>query len=280
MKKKLLISLHNGVGDLVITFPFIFHLLKSDQHEITYETVEYNFSILDYFFGDKIKKIPYTSHEITQLEDRKKYDYVVDLNRLYDLNYISNFFYNDAHGKLVNRQLLVAFLFRYNRVFDVPETLSMSGYVTPPPNRTNDILLFTTSRGAGNRKLSDDIVKNLKNSLSDDSFIFNPHCENLYELCEKIRVAKLVVTVDTGPLHIAELLGTKWIGLLTNNDKEIITKYYENGVHVLKSKAPCSPCNYHGVGCKLNKNDQYDCTEGFSESEIISHILKYLNGCQ
>ena len=55
MNKKILISLHNGIGDLVITFPIIQHLLLLG-YKITYETVRNNFDLIEYFFEDKIQK--------------------------------------------------------------------------------------------------------------------------------------------------------------------------------------------------------------------------------
>lgn len=59
---KILISLHNGIGDLIITFPILKHLL-SLGYDITYETVDYNFGLVEYFFGDNVKLIEYKNHE-------------------------------------------------------------------------------------------------------------------------------------------------------------------------------------------------------------------------
>jgi ADP-heptose:LPS heptosyltransferase len=82
--------------------------------------------------------------------------------------------------------------------------------------------------------------------------------------------------VDTGTLHIAEILKTNWIGLLTNFEKNVLTKYYNYGQKIIQSNVPCSPCNYHGGGCDRNTDNQFNCTYGFSFESIVDVIDKNL----
>lgn len=265
--KTVLVSLHNGIGDLIITFPIVKHL-QNVGYIVSYETVLDNFELLKYFFGESVTPILYKT------ANRTLYDFVVDLNQMYDLNYIANYIYRDEHAKCLNRQILVAFLFKNALINDLPESLSMSSYFQFSVKKTDKILMFLSSKSAENRKISDGSVKELKRLLPDENiFLFNPTYKNLYELCENIHSAKLVVTVDTGTLHIAEILSTKWITLLTNNHQDIITKYYIHGLDSIKSNVPCSPCNYHGAGCNRNKNGYFDCIDGFSPIELKNRIL-------
>lgn len=285
---RVLISLHNGTGDLVITFPFVAHLL-SKGYEITYETVETNFSILQYFFKDTVKTVNYTespnpldrfikikSDDIL-FNSNREYDYVVNLNNMYYLNEISHHLYHDKHAKLLNRQILVAFLFKNSYIMDIPQSLIMSNYFKFEKTPNDKILIFTQSKAAENRKLNQKIVDELKlHYVKNTDVIINPVYKNLYELCDNINNAKLVVTVDTAPLHISEILSTPWIGMFTNNSDDIISKYYIFKKDIIMSKMPCSPCNYHGGGCNRNVDNEFNCIYGFDFESIVNTIDKNL----
>jgi len=282
VNKKVLVSLHNGIGDLVITFPIIQHLLLFG-YKITYETVRNNFDLIEYFFEDKIQKIPYiddidpSKKYLKRTTDDALYDYVINLNRMYELNEISHYYYNDSHAKQINRQILVNFLFVNSYLIDVPRDLDMSRHFNIPKRKNNNIILFTQSKAAENRKIYYDLVCKLtEHYRNNNNVIIDPKYSNIKELCQQINDSKLIITVDTGTLHIAEILKTNWIGLLTNFEKNVLTKYYKYGQQIIQSNAPCSPCNYHGGGCDRNTDNQFNCTYGFSFESIVDVIDKNL----
>jgi ADP-heptose:LPS heptosyltransferase len=282
VNKKVLVSLHNGIGDLVITFPIIQHLLLLG-YKITYETVRNNFDLIEYFFEDKIQKIPYiddidpSKKYLKKTPDDALYDYVINLNRMYELNEISHHYYNDFHAKQLNRQILVNFLFVNSYLIDVPRDLDMSRHFDIPKRKNNNIILFTQSKAAENRKIYYDLVCKLTDHYRDNNnVIIDPKYSNIKELCQQINDSKLIITVDTGTLHIAEILKTNWIGLLTNFEKNVLTKYYNYGQKIIQSNVPCSPCNYHGGGCDRNTDNQFNCTYGFSFESIVDVIDKNL----
>jgi ADP-heptose:LPS heptosyltransferase len=271
-----LISLHNGIGDLILTFPYIKNLLDK-SYNITFETVSYNFDLIKYFFNENVNLIPYTNH-LDYLEKYKQYDYVVNLNNMYRLNDISNHF-KDKHAMQLNRQILMSFLFLNSNIKDIPMSLSLSEPFKFNKNPSNQILFFSNSRSADNRKINDITLDNIKSFYKDRiDVIIDPRYSNLYELCEAINNAKLVVTVDTGTLHLSEILSTHWVGLYTNNSENILSKYYIHNKYIIKSTVPCSPCNYHGGGCAKNNNNEFECINGFDSNQIIS-IVENLIKC-
>ena len=265
-----LISIHNGIGDLILTFPFIDYLLKNN-YEVTFETVTYNFDLVKYFFNETVNLIPYTN-QLDYLEKYKQYDYVVNLNNMYRLNDISKDF-KDKHAMQLNRQILISFLFLNSNIKDIPMSLSLSEPFKFNKNASNQILFFSNSRSADNRKINDITLDNIKLFYKDrNDVIIDPRYSNLYELCEAINNAKLVVTVDTGTLHLSEILSTPWVGLYTNNSENILSKYYIHNKYIIKSTVPCSPCNYHGGGCAKNINNEFECINGFDSNQIISVV--------
>lgn len=272
----ILISLHNGIGDLILTFPHVKNLLDK-SYNITFETVPYNFDLIKYFFNENVNLIPYTN-QLNYLEKYKQYDYVVNLNNMYLLNDISNQF-RDDHAKQLNRQILMSFLFLNSNIKDIPVSLSLSEPFKFNKNPSNQILFFSNSRSADNRKINDITLDNIKSFYKGIiDVIIDPRYSNLYELCEGINNAKLVVTVDTGTLHLSEILSTPWIGLYTNNSENILSKYYIHNKYIIKSTVPCSPCNYHGGGCAKNNNNEFECVNGFDSNQIIS-IVENLIKC-
>ena len=80
--KSIKLSIHNGIGDIVKLFPFVNELIK--YFEITIQTVEYNHSLITYFFKDKIKLERWENHWYHNNDER--YDYVINLNHLYKFN--------------------------------------------------------------------------------------------------------------------------------------------------------------------------------------------------
>jgi ADP-heptose:LPS heptosyltransferase len=265
-----LISLHNGVGDLILTFPYINHLLIKN-YIVTFETVPYNFDLIKYFFKDSVKLISYTN-QLNYLEKYKEHDYVVNLNNMYRLNDISKHF-KDKHAMELNRQILVMFLFLNSNIKDVPDFLSLSNPFNFKKNPANQILFFSNSRSAENRKINQITLDNIKIFYKDrNDIIIDTHYSNLYEMCEAINNAKFVVTVDTGTLHLSEILSTPWIGLYTNNSENILSKYYIHNRSIIKSNIACSPCNYHGGGCDRNNDNEFNCINGFDSTQIISTI--------
>jgi len=66
-------------------------------------------------------------------------------------------------------------------------------------------------------------------------------CTSLRELAEIYRRARLVITTDSGPMHIAAAVGTKTIALFGPTDPRR-TGPYGGGHKVIRLNLDCSPC--------------------------------------
>jgi len=271
---RLLISLHNGIGDIISILPFIDKL--QSNYKITFETVKRNFEILDYFFHDySIEQIEFTENSFYNFSS-PSFDYVLNLNSLYHLNDIATF-HNDEHLKKVPIQMFIlGEMMRiglYSRE-NIPTDFSPSTCVHNRVNKNDNILIFTRS-SAENRMLGNNITFKLKTYY--DKYVnvkINPRYENVYTLIKEIHASKHVFSVDSGPVHISESTQTPWTCFLTNNSYNRLFKYYKYGDYI-HSSVSCSPCNHHGGhGCNRNVDGGFDCVDGFDSNLLISKINK------
>jgi len=90
----------------------------------------------------------------------------------------------------------------------------------------------------------------------------------LKELVSLIKEAKVVVTVDTGPMHIASALKVPTIALFGPTSPERTGPWGERDV-VLKSSLPCSPC--FKKECK-----NFKCMESINTEEVKMALEKLL----
>jgi len=265
---KVLISRHNGIGDIIMSIPFIFGL-PSSEYDVTYETVEENFSLINYLIPNlklkKLTEIPFEDYRVIQ----NGYDVLINLNRSI-LHNCMCWQYMDVDGLKSNQQVLYAFIVSLHGL-PVPINLSPSAYIHKEKHPTNKILIFTKST-INNRSLSRRITDRLEELCDNKQIFLNPWFDTKSKLAEEINNAKFVISVDTGTLHLAEALSTKWIGLYTNMSGITRVKYYKHG-EIIQSSAECSPCNFHGFRemC-ITKDNKIECTYGFDVSFLINKI--------
>jgi ADP-heptose:LPS heptosyltransferase len=72
---------------------------------------------------------------------------------------------------------------------------------------------------------------------------------SLGELAAVLKRCSLLISNDTGPLHMATAVGTKTIGLFSVNAHHTETGPYGEGHYVLEAELPCLPCGYD-VECR------------------------------
>ena len=97
---------------------------------------------------------------------------------------------------------------------------------------------------------------------------------SLADSCAVISQADIMISGDSGPLHIATALGVKSIGLYGSMPKNR-TGCYCNGINIV-SKKDCVPCNRRK--CKFLKNTDKiyaPCMEEISIDEIISNMPEF-----
>ncbi|MFQ5506201.1 MAG: glycosyltransferase family 9 protein [Planctomycetota bacterium] len=87
-----------------------------------------------------------------------------------------------------------------------------------------------------------------------------------------VRRADVMITVDTGPLHIAAAIGTPLVALYGPSPVEYTGPWKANAT-VLRRDLPCSPCQGKGVRCLRNV-----CMEEIFPGEVIAATERLLAG--
>jgi len=72
---------------------------------------------------------------------------------------------------------------------------------------------------------------------------------DLQELAARLREAHLLVSGDTGTLHLAAVLGTRTLGVFLGPASCFETGPYGEGHYVFQAEPPCHPCAEAGAGC-------------------------------
>jgi heptosyltransferase II len=65
---------------------------------------------------------------------------------------------------------------------------------------------------------------------------------SLRELMSLLKICRVLVTNDTGPMHVAAALGTPVVAIFGSTSPELTGPIFSNGSKILKSDAACSPC--------------------------------------
>lgn len=112
-------------------------------------------------------------------------------------------------------------------------------------------------------------LNNIKNSVN---FIGELSLE---DSCAVISQADLMISGDSGPLHIATALGIKSVGLYGSMPARR-TGCYSNGINIISNKK-CVPCNRRKCKYLKNSNKIYaPCMEEIKTDTILDAIDKYL----
>lgn len=83
-------------------------------------------------------------------------------------------------------------------------------------------------------------------------------------------MARLVVSVDTGPLHVAAATGTPTVGMFGPSNWKKWRPYGEGNAVVWAGLA-CSPCTTHYLG-KISRKTCDDCMRGISVDAVLAAI--------
>lgn len=99
-------------------------------------------------------------------------------------------------------------------------------------------------------------------ALAGDAALAAPETASVRELAALLRLARLVVAADTGPLHIAAAAGVPVVGLFGPKDPK---RYgpFGDGTAVLRGIVPCSPC-------RLRRCDHAICMQAIAVSDVLA----------
>jgi lipopolysaccharide heptosyltransferase II len=92
--------------------------------------------------------------------------------------------------------------------------------------------------GPGEASLAQQVV-----DLSDGAAVMCP-ATTLTQLCEIIRHLDVFISSDTGPLHLAAILGKPVVAIFGPKDPVVYAPYCCAGV-IVRKDLPCSPCAKH-----------------------------------
>ena len=129
-------------------------------------------------------------------------------------------------------------------------------------------LHFSIYGDAGDRPLAAAIAADLPELVSDKS-----GATSLPSLVDQLRSATLVVTNDTGPMHIASALGRPVIALFGPTDSRQTGPYGVDN-EVLRIPLPCAPC--FKSTCRWSVNQQ--CLTDLAPEAVTAAVLRHLPG--
>ncbi|VAX21663.1 ADP-heptose--lipooligosaccharide heptosyltransferase II [hydrothermal vent metagenome] len=95
---------------------------------------------------------------------------------------------------------------------------------------------------------------------------------SLSELVGWIKSVDLLVTNDTGTMHIAAAVGTPIVGIFFTHARCEETGPYCQGAFILQARIDCAPCSHQTV-C-----DHYSCLEYITDKDVIAASETMLDG--
>ena len=117
--------------------------------------------------------------------------------------------------------------------------------------------------GAQDRILIDRILDGLDGAINLAGLLSLKQLTHLYSRSD------VVVTVDTGPMHIAVMAGAKVVAIFGPTDPRR-TGPYGAGHDIIRLNLPCSPCF-------KRECDKMDCIKGVGVDKVMDSIIKKLD---
>lgn len=123
-------------------------------------------------------------------------------------------------------------------------------------------VLFTW--GPGERPMVDEV----RCRMRKDSLVA-PQTRSLKQLAEIFRRCNVYVGSDTGPMHIASLVGTPVVGIYGPTDPVVHAPYKGTPHIIVRKDVPCSPCRNRGC-------QELKCMEVISSQDVLDAVKMLL----
>jgi heptosyltransferase-2 len=95
---------------------------------------------------------------------------------------------------------------------------------------------------------------------------------SLRELMALLKLCRVLLTNDTGPMHAAAALGTPVIVPFGSTSPELTGPIFSSNATILKSDAPCSPCFLRE--CPID----FRCMNGISVDRVVEAVVSVQRG--
>jgi ADP-heptose:LPS heptosyltransferase len=127
-------------------------------------------------------------------------------------------------------------------------------------------LSFAVLGGSDDRRLGEAIVRAAPGRCLDLTGKLS-----LTEMVEWLRLSELMVTNDTGPMHVAAALGTPVVALFGPTEPRR-TGPYGQLEHVLQLELPCAPC----LKSRCRYFKPLECLSALSPTTVFDAVQKRL----
>jgi heptosyltransferase-2 len=112
-----------------------------------------------------------------------------------------------------------------------------------------------------------EITNPIETALRDSGQVFNLAGKtSLRELMALMKLCRVVLTNDSGPMHVAAALGVPVVAIFGSTSPEL-TGPISGKARILKSDAPCSPCFLRE--CPID----FRCMNGISVEQVVEEVL-------
>ncbi len=106
--------------------------------------------------------------------------------------------------------------------------------------------------------------------LSKSSPEIGMQTEDLLELAALLEMCDLMISVDSGPMHIGSVVGTPVVAIFGPTDARVNAPYWQPHT-IVSANLPCSPCDEN---CKFAK-----CMEAVSPEHVFKTAQEFLTQC-
>jgi heptosyltransferase II len=135
--------------------------------------------------------------------------------------------------------------------------------------------------GQGDRELSERVAAGIESGAGATdktgglSAVINlAGATSLRELCAILKACRVLLTNDTGPMHVGAALGTPVVALFGSTAPELTGPGLpgDPGHHLLRARAPCAPCFLRQ--CPVD----FRCMSGIEVPHVVAAVLRCWRG--
>jgi heptosyltransferase-2 len=121
--------------------------------------------------------------------------------------------------------------------------------------------------GGADRETTQQIASQIQ-AASNETVLNLAGQTNLPELAAALKMCKLVLTNDTGPMHLAAAVGTPVIALFGSTSPELTGPTFSPASQIVRRPVPCAPCFRRECPIDLR------CLKGIDTAQVIEAALK------